>query len=190
MGAMTGGISWGELFDALQPLGGFYMIVFLVYITLSVFVVSNIITGIFVDSAMHAAKTDQDSVIREEMAKQKGCINKIHKVFTELDRDFDGKISLAEFEAAFADPNMVTYLSVLGLEVNDVKALYCLLDHDRSGSIDIEDFIVGCLRLRGEAKSLDLAMIQLQSDWLVDTVDSMVGKLHTLHKLILNSFQQ
>lgn len=181
---MTGGISWGELLDALQPLGGFYMVIFLIYVTLSIFVVSNIITGIFVDEAMQAAKQDQDSVIREEMSRQEGCVDGMHKVFTALDTDLDGQLTIEEFEAAITDHRLVTYLSVLGLEVNDAQAVYCLIDHDKTGDVDIEEFIVGCLRLKGEARSLDLAMIQMQNEWLVDRVESIALHVQSLHQLV------
>merc|ERR1719195_2149160 len=67
--AMTGGISWGELLDSLEPVGFFYMCLFMLYITLAIFVVSNIITGIFVETAMQAAKQDHESVMYETALK-------------------------------------------------------------------------------------------------------------------------
>jgi len=184
--AITGGISWGELLDALQPTGWFNMTIFLTYITLSVFVVSNVITGIFVESAMEAAKRDHQNVISENMAQKEASIGNIHNIFSELDCDKDGKMTLEEFEEAVANERMVTYLSVLGLEVADARVLYCLLDADRSGVLDIEEFIVGCLKLRGEARNLDVAMIQLQSDWLVENVEVLAKKMTDLHEKVID----
>jgi len=147
--------------------------------------VANIITGIFVDCSMQAAKQDQETQIHEAALQREGVISRIHEVFNELDKDHSGEMSLMEFEEAISDEGMVTYLSVLGLEVTDAKLLFCLLDRDRSGAIDIEDFIVGCLKLRGEAKNLDMAMISLQSDWLVETMEDVYSKLQELHGTIL-----
>jgi len=187
--AMTGGISWGELLDSLEPVGWFYMCIFTVYITLAIFVVANIITGIFVDSAMQAAKQDHQSVMHDANVEKEQCINNMHRVFEELDKDNDGVVCLDEFEVAISSETMVTYLSVLGLEVADARILFCLLDKDFSGTIDIEDFILGCMRLRGEAKSLDMAMIQLQSDWLVEAMERVSTNLQELHCRFLPQHQ-
>jgi len=181
--AMTGGISWGELFDSLQPIGWFYMCIFMSYITLAIFVVANIITGIFVDSAMRAAKQDQQSVIHEEMLKKEETIECMQKVFSELDVNQDGTLNLAEFERAISDVNMVSYLASLGLEVADARVLFCLLDRNRTWMIDIEDFITGCMRLRGEARSLDMAMIHFQSDWLVEAMESVSARVEAIYDM-------
>merc|ERR1711862_166294 len=45
------------------------------------------------------------------------------------------------------------------MSLNDAEQLFRLLDRDMSGSISIEEFVRGCLRLRGPARSNDVAAL-------------------------------
>jgi len=121
--AMSGGISWVELFHALTPLGPMYLSIFLFYTCFSIFAVSNIITGIFVDSAMHSSKNDQDSVVDEEMLKLEEYVSSIYQVFMALDQDESGTIGVHEFEQVVKSDEMAAYFNALGLEITDVKSL-------------------------------------------------------------------
>ena len=42
----------------------------------------------------------------------------------------------------------------LGISTDDVWTLFMLIDNDDSGMVDIEEFVSGCMQLRGPAKSL------------------------------------
>merc|ERR1712113_880126 len=43
-----------------------------------------------------------------------------------------------------------------GVDVDQFDKLFNLLDTDNSGSIDLDEFTFGCLRLKGEAKCMDI----------------------------------
>merc|ERR1712083_153277 len=57
-------------------------------------------------------------------------------------------------------PNKNAYFRGIDLNVFKVRKLFRLMDTDRSGDISRREFIQGCNRLRGEAKELDLAILQ------------------------------
>jgi len=44
----------------------------------------------------------------------------------------------------------------LEIDADDTRLLFKLLDRDDSGVIDVEEFCEGCMRLKGEAKALDV----------------------------------
>merc|ERR1711976_769967 len=48
----------------------------------------------------------------------------------------------------------------MGIEVSDAREIICLVDQDGGGSIDLEEFVLGCLRLRGPARAIDVAQGQ------------------------------
>merc|ERR1719162_1797859 len=50
--AMAGGISWGELVDDLQYLSWSFILLFFTFISVAIFAVMNIVTGVFVQTAM------------------------------------------------------------------------------------------------------------------------------------------
>jgi len=175
--AMSGGVSWIELYYAVLPLGFMYIVIFLFYSIFSIFAVANIITGIFVDSAMKSSISDQESMVEEEMRRREEYVNSIHKVFLDLDADGSGTIAVREFEQVVKSNKMAAYFHALGLEITDVKSLFALMDRDRTGAIDIEEFLVGCLRLKGEARSLDLAKLALQTEWMMETLENICERM-------------
>merc|ERR1712113_851728 len=48
------------------------------------------------------------------------------------------------------------------------KSLFKLLDRDCFGSVDIDEFCSGCLRLKGEAKSFDIHCLLYESQRLLE----------------------
>merc|ERR1712228_849165 len=56
-------------------------------------------------------------------------------------------------------PQMQEFFKAIDVDQSEAKGLFHLLDLDNSGSVSAEEFINGCLRLRGPAKSLDLALL-------------------------------
>jgi len=182
--AMAGGISWIELLWALQPLGAMYMGIFIFYTAFAIFAVVNIITGIFVDSALQSSQRDQDSIIQEQMHEKEEYMNQIHTMFVALDKDKSGTVGCEEFEQLVQNPKMVANFHALGLEISDVQCLFDLLDKGRTGEIDVKEFLGGCLRLKGEAKSLDLAKLQLQSEKLQFQSEWIIGALQDIQHLV------
>mmetsp|Transcript_118861 Transcript_118861/g.222189 ORF Transcript_118861/g.222189 Transcript_118861/m.222189 type:complete len:91 (-) Transcript_118861:130-402(-) len=46
--------------------------------------------------------------------------------------------------------------------------LFKLLDIDGSGAVGIEEFVIGCMRLKGSAKSIDLATLMYENKRMVE----------------------
>jgi len=178
--AMSGGISWGELLDSLKPLPVIYSIIFLTYVAFAIFGVVNIVTGVFVENAMQSGIFDRDTLVQEEMLEKEQYVERIKVCFEELDIDKNGCIGLDEFKEAVSDSKMVALINALGLDITDVQSLFILLDRDQSGSIDIEEFLVGCLRLKGEARSLDIAKMQIEVEFLVHAVDNIASNVKAI----------
>merc|ERR1712129_78461 len=72
----------------------------------------------------------------------------------------DGIILPSELDAHLKKPAVGAYFSRLGVDVNESEKLFMLLDEDGSGCIDKTEFLIGCLRLKGHAKTLDLAILR------------------------------
>merc|ERR1719414_2265466 len=62
--AMTGGRDWNEISDALYDVHPSNSYIFCFFIFFTSYALTNIIVGIFVDSAMECARSDKDEVIR------------------------------------------------------------------------------------------------------------------------------
>ncbi|CAK9046496.1 Sodium channel protein type 4 subunit alpha B [Durusdinium trenchii] len=61
------------------------------------------------------------------------------------------------------------------LYTTEVWTFFRLLDGDSGQEIDMDEFLYGCMRLRGEAKALDLAKLMHSHAWLAkQQVDFMM----------------
>merc|ERR1719401_1465964 len=87
-------------------------------------------------------------------------------LFEELDHDGSGEINLKELQERMYHPRVTAWLKALYLEVKQVGMMFQLIDVDKNGSIDRGEFIVGCTRLRGEARQLDVAILTYETRWL------------------------
>jgi hypothetical protein len=157
--AISGGADWGTMVRPLGLLPAYYRPAFYLYITFTMFAVLNVLTAVFIESTMLHCQQDREFIIQSEMSAKRRFMSTMEEVFDELDSNNSGKISLDELEAHLHEPDVAAYFSALDLDIKRVRKLFTLIDWDRSGGIDREEFTFGCLRLKGAAKSLDLAIL-------------------------------
>jgi len=175
--AVSNGRSWGEYYRDLQALPPQYSILFLVYVSLTVFGVLNIVTGVFVDTAMQANHQCRQMVIREELAAKKRLLNELNDLFVEMDENGDGLVTQEEFDTHMLNEQVVAYFKSLNLEISDTKMLFQLIDTDNSGQISIMEFLSGCYELQGEARSIDAKIMRMQLSKLLHNSEQMLGRI-------------
>jgi hypothetical protein len=177
--AMSGGINWGELFEVLSLLDVHFRCVFLFFVLFAVFGAANVVTGIFVEIANHWAHHDSHTQVQAESEQKLFCIKALLELFNELDPSGHGTVTLEGMLCALreGDERLVNSFHALRLEVMDVRTLFLLLDRDRKGFISTEEFLLGCFRLKGEAKTLDIMKLQYQSEWVMHNLVRMQEKL-------------
>merc|ERR1712232_733453 len=56
-------------------------------------------------------------------------------------------------------PEMQDYLQAVNIDVSEARSLFDLVDLNRDGVLEIDEIVQGCLRLRGDAKALDLTLL-------------------------------
>merc|ERR1740123_950170 len=80
----------------------------------------------------------------------------MRQVFKHMDQDSSGEITEDEMEFFLTEPSLKSYVEALGISADNTRMLFRLVDADLSGRIDVDEFCEGCLRLQGEAKSIDV----------------------------------
>jgi len=178
--AICGGIDWGEAYWLLGALGWQYQLIYICYVSFTVFGLVNVFTGVFVDHAMQASRKDRENQIRNQIQEEDHNLRELQRVFVELDLNMSGKLSLEEFESHLNDERALAYFQAVKLDVTDIGRLFHLLDADGSGGVDIEEFIEGCQRLKGESRSLDIKIALIELEQMRDE----------LHKFAANTAQQ
>jgi len=183
--AMSGGINWGELFDTLSPLAFPFQCVFLFFVLFAIFGAANVVTGIFVEIANNWAQNDSHAQIQAESEQKAFFIRALHELFCELDTAGHGSLTLEGMQEAIAtgDDRLVSSFHALELEIMDVRTLFLLLDRDRKGYVSTDEFLLGCFRLKGEARTLDIMKLQYQCEWIMHNMVSMMDTLNHLDAL-------
>merc|ERR1712113_748042 len=108
---------------------------------------------------------------------KKHFIESIQCIFQELDLNTSGDISRNELQKHLEDPRIGAYFARLGVDVDQFDKLFNLLDTDASGSIDLDEFTFGCLRLKGEAKCLDIEDLRHKIFTIIPTVHERIDNL-------------
>lgn len=147
---VSDGIHWHDLADPLiASYSEWVVLPFIIYAALAIYSLMNIIVGIFVDSAVRTADTDNKVSLIQEM----------HAMFQLADEDGSGTLSWDEFERFLDHPQMCKLLRAIDLDQDHAKQLFRLLDEDSSGNHEInhKTFVNRCMRFHGAAKAVDLA---------------------------------
>merc|ERR1711920_446496 len=139
--------------------------------------VMNIITGVFVDNAVETARSQRDFLIQKEMELREKYAAEMRDLFAEMDKDGSGTVGLAEIQAYLEDPRVQGYFQALGLDPRDTERLFKLIDDDGSGDVDVGEFLDGCLRLKGQARSIDVFSIIHQLSAFEVKFDELVHAL-------------
>eukprot|EP00927_Polykrikos_kofoidii_P039612 TRINITY_DN3396_c0_g1_i8.p1 TRINITY_DN3396_c0_g1~~TRINITY_DN3396_c0_g1_i8.p1 ORF type:complete len:640 (+),score=115.59 TRINITY_DN3396_c0_g1_i8:128-2047(+) len=144
--SVTGGLSWTTALKVFDQVGVDYMIpVFVAYIFFVVFAVMNVVTGIVVSQAMETVQKDQDAII----------VKNIDLLFKKGDLSC-GDITRDEFDNMSNTPEMFDIFKAINIDPSQSSGFFNLLDTEGVGIIDYMEFTSGCLKLRGNAKALDL----------------------------------
>jgi len=178
--SMSGGNDWGAYYEALLVLPLPYRYGFLLFIAFAIFAVVNIVTGVFVESALGANLKDKHVIVQEELHQKKTFLQAMKEIFEEMDSEGKGTIALEEFEDKLNDHRVMAYFRGLKLDISDARMLFHLLDYDHSNEIGIEEFLDGCYKLQGESRTLDMKIMQYELKYLEESFGVFDRKLDHL----------
>eukprot|EP00930_Biecheleria_cincta_P097797 TRINITY_DN89481_c0_g1_i1.p1 TRINITY_DN89481_c0_g1~~TRINITY_DN89481_c0_g1_i1.p1 ORF type:complete len:679 (+),score=137.93 TRINITY_DN89481_c0_g1_i1:67-2103(+) len=153
---VLGGVSWHEVCTPLFRVDAICPMLLLVYISFSLIAVVNLITGIFVDNATQSAKGQREYLIAQEMEVKEKFLQQMQIFFEEIDEDGSGTVNFSEIELMIQDPTLQAYFRVLGFDTHEAERLFNLLDSDGNAEVPLDEFLDGCLRLKGPARSIDV----------------------------------
>merc|ERR1719382_717460 len=182
--SISGGIDWETMANPLRELDPAYLAIFVGYIFFMAFGVLNVVVGIFVENAKQQQEKDREIVTKTGLKQEKENIKRMREIFKEADKDQDDTLSWEEFHEYLQDSEVATFFGALGLDVSVARALFVLLDVDDSNAVNIDEFVQGCLRLKGNARSIDVNMLLYENEklhhQLIEFMETMDHKLAQL----------
>eukprot|EP00441_Pelagodinium_beii_P027974 CAMPEP_0197658806 /NCGR_PEP_ID=MMETSP1338-20131121/45457_1 /TAXON_ID=43686 ORGANISM="Pelagodinium beii, Strain RCC1491" /NCGR_SAMPLE_ID=MMETSP1338 /ASSEMBLY_ACC=CAM_ASM_000754 /LENGTH=587 /DNA_ID=CAMNT_0043235461 /DNA_START=49 /DNA_END=1812 /DNA_ORIENTATION=+ len=154
--AVSGGNDWmtyGEQIRKL-PNGALYFAIFNFYIAFCVVGLFNVVTGVFVDSAVCCRTADE--VVQGYIEDLKNTTSEIKSFFKNADSDGSGTLSLSEFQHHMKDPAVKAYFSGLDIDPEEADTIFTILDADQNCELVIDELVNGTMKLKGAATKLDL----------------------------------
>eukprot|EP00928_Gymnodinium_smaydae_P095373 TRINITY_DN8198_c0_g4_i1.p1 TRINITY_DN8198_c0_g4~~TRINITY_DN8198_c0_g4_i1.p1 ORF type:complete len:628 (-),score=99.17 TRINITY_DN8198_c0_g4_i1:57-1883(-) len=179
--SISAGINWEQAVNPLEEVGSLWVFGFFCYVCFSYFAVLNVVTAVFCQSAIDSASADVELASMQSQALRNSFNVYLRKLFGMVDRDGSHDITLDEFEGLLREPQMKACFTALDIEVQDAWSVFKILDANRDGKIDAEEFVNGINNLRGNAKSSQMAQLRYELSNTAYTVSQL--SRDTKHKL-------
>jgi len=164
--SITGGVDWWQFQHAFWNMHAGLGALYIFSILFLQVAVLNIITAFFVERVILLAKTDKELACRRQKDEKTKIISELKDVFGTLDQNGNGTLTLEEFQILARDPQIVAYFEALDIDAMKAIGLFKLFDIDGSGELEIEEFIAGCIGIKGEAKAVDIETIMYENQEL------------------------
>lgn len=150
---------------------------FVAFIFFTTFGILNIVVGVVVENTLQMAKVSDAKIKKKREKDRMRVLNHLRDFFEQSDEDGSGTLTSEEVQIAMENPENRKRLALMDLPIEEPSELFTLLDVDNSGEISIDEFISGCMRIKGTAKSKDILALQI----MIDTLGSrMIDLGHAL----------
>jgi len=173
--AITGGYDWmnyGKLLRLLEH-GELYFVVFCFYVVFCLIGVLNVVTGIFVDSAV--STRTEDEIVECFTDDQRRISREVRRIFKEADVDNSNTLCFAELVKHLGNPWVKAYFSGLNIDPSEAGIIFTLFDKDGSDSVSIDEFVDGTMKLQGHAKSIDVLALMFDQVRFLTRFTSLCG---------------
>eukprot|EP00929_Paragymnodinium_shiwhaense_P048465 TRINITY_DN24498_c0_g1_i1.p1 TRINITY_DN24498_c0_g1~~TRINITY_DN24498_c0_g1_i1.p1 ORF type:complete len:712 (+),score=183.99 TRINITY_DN24498_c0_g1_i1:81-2216(+) len=152
--AMSGGIDWETLATPLiGEIGLLVGAAFVGYIAFGILALMNVVTGVFVQAALNSARKEEDAFMTDQIVTLFGMSN----------RPDGAAINMDEIMQSIEDPKTMKEWQSIGVSGLEAQSLFQMLDLNQEGVVPFEEFLAGCLRLNGGAKSIDLLTLMQET---------------------------
>lgn len=145
--SLADGSEWVESVRLLQRMARIFPLAFCSYIMFVQMALLNAAAPLSVENAMQLAVRGHNVMLQDSVSAQSSWLDQMRRAFKEASPD-SSMLSWSGFQAHLQDENVMLLLAALDLGVSEVFGLFRLLDQNGCGSVDSEEFLSGCLRLR------------------------------------------
>lgn len=143
----------------------------------------------FVNTAIESAGADKDLATLKQLQKKVENMSALQEVFQEIDQHDINGVTLDDLEDALSEEKLGTFLESLGISTDDAWSLFMLIDADHNGIVDLEEFVQGCMQLRGPAKSLQLAKMAYENKITRQAIKHLHDDVATISRLMKQSLR-
>eukprot|EP00930_Biecheleria_cincta_P058903 TRINITY_DN44696_c0_g1_i1.p1 TRINITY_DN44696_c0_g1~~TRINITY_DN44696_c0_g1_i1.p1 ORF type:complete len:556 (-),score=94.19 TRINITY_DN44696_c0_g1_i1:123-1790(-) len=172
--SISGGVSWELPLAALAEINVLYAVMFLFYISLVVFAMLNVITGLCCDYAIQNCVSEREDIIRAKKVEKDNLMKQFQAVFQVIDHGDghqDGYITADELIYVVEDEDFRAYLAHLHVSLEDVVDIFEIFDKNGDGHVSLDEFVDGCMKVKGPAKTVDVMRLMKMSSQVLDRLN-------------------
>ena len=189
---VAGGVDWWEVMRLTLEIHTICGLVFVLFVTITVLAVLNVINAVFVNDAIESTRTDHDLRVHGELEETRLVLESLTAIFEKMEskesdeglipeRFFVEQVEREETKMQFALP---------GLYDTDGLNFFRFLDIEANHTLSIDQFVMGCLRLKGGALLIDTKVLLEDTRTLVvsagrankHAMDAIVNHLKDVHE--------
>jgi len=162
----------------IMEVSAWYAGFWLLYVIVVVFAVIRVIGALFLQQTMKMASADEEMMYARKRKEKDDYIARIKKFLQASDKDGNAWMDLAELEAMLSLSDIQEWLTIIGLEVSEIRDLFCVLDDGRAG-VKHKDLVENMLRLSGGARVMDTVLLMHGQDRIahgLEHVHLMLGE--------------
>eukprot|EP00931_Biecheleriopsis_adriatica_P025231 TRINITY_DN15545_c0_g1_i1.p1 TRINITY_DN15545_c0_g1~~TRINITY_DN15545_c0_g1_i1.p1 ORF type:complete len:741 (-),score=131.96 TRINITY_DN15545_c0_g1_i1:79-2250(-) len=145
-----------------RPMLFFYFMFVLLVMSITLM---NLVTAIMVETSLAMAEEDKEVARVQLVAKKKKQMAQLKTMFTEMDEDGSGELSMEEINSAPEDV-MDSLVEIAG--TGDIATLFDMLDYDGGGTLGTDEFCEGVFRANTSTKPLELERLVKQCGEIMD----------------------
>jgi hypothetical protein len=118
------GANWGPIAHPLTRLNPIYALIYVLFIAFAVFAVLNVVTGVFVETAMQTAQHDVENLVLEEMLTRRQHFNMLRQIFSEVADEETGEMTWEDFSNSLENEFVLAFFRNLGLDMHEPRDLF------------------------------------------------------------------
>lgn len=159
-------------------------IFFIMFIIMTTFSLLNIIVSLIVEQTLtETRRAESRASVRAEKTRRNE-LEKLREIFMLADADYSGVLDLHEFITASQDPEVLSRLMQLEMPVEEATQLFQVMEGNGSRSLTMKEFIDGCTKLKGQARSKELMGVKAQADTMKKQLDLLGKELQDTERML------
>lgn len=165
----------------IEDVNEFFVIFALGYKLTMGFAVIGVVNACFIKETFKVVATDRVMMVIEKKNEKASFVKEMAALMEHADSggDHDGTLTLKEFEQVCHDEGVKYWLSAQGLQADGAGKLFELMD-DGSGLLETPELVKGVAKLKGPARSLDMAIVSSNVQEIVRRVAECESELQRI----------
>eukprot|EP00746_Dinoflagellata_sp_MGD_P139844 gnl/MRDRNA2_/MRDRNA2_73212_c0_seq1.p1 gnl/MRDRNA2_/MRDRNA2_73212_c0~~gnl/MRDRNA2_/MRDRNA2_73212_c0_seq1.p1 ORF type:complete len:229 (+),score=29.56 gnl/MRDRNA2_/MRDRNA2_73212_c0_seq1:43-687(+) len=156
----------------------YYALFFFGYLAVVSFAMIRVIAALFLKDTLSSAAKDSEAHMAE-VNRSPDFMNSVRMVFSEMDINGDGKLTMDEIHTVVNDTRISAWLTKLGVNPRELKGLFDLMD-DGDGYISQSEFLAGIMRLKSASKGVDLATLLYENKKIFTRLLTIISRVDDL----------